>query len=62
MTGDIGGGRDSALTSPFGCYGWGLRDCGNHEWYKATEDTDRCYHCEVGVRSRSRSKTPDQGQ
>lgn len=22
----------------------GTRDCGNHEWCKATEDTDLCYH------------------
>lgn len=36
------------------------RDCGNHEWYKATETTDRCYHCEVGVRSPS--EIPPRGQ
>jgi hypothetical protein len=29
----------------------GRRDCGNHEWHRATEETDRCYHCEIGVRS-----------
>lgn len=23
------------------------RDCGDHEWYKSTEDRDACYHCEV---------------
>jgi len=27
----------------------GTHDCGNHEWYKATEQTWRCYHCEPGV-------------
>jgi hypothetical protein len=28
----------------------GLHDCGQHEWHRFDEDTDRCYHCEVGVR------------
>ncbi|GAB4083045.1 hypothetical protein GCM10028783_39950 [Modestobacter muralis] len=28
----------------------GRRDCGSHEWYRATDVEDRCYHCEVGVR------------
>jgi hypothetical protein len=28
----------------------GLHDCGQHEWHKYDEETDRCYHCEVGVR------------
>jgi hypothetical protein len=28
----------------------GASDCGDHEWYKATDDEDHCYHCEVGVR------------
>ncbi len=27
----------------------GSRDCGDHEWYSATEQTWRCYHCESGV-------------
>lgn len=27
----------------------GSRDCGNHEWYKASEQTWRCYHCGPGV-------------
>ncbi len=27
----------------------GRHDCGEHEWYKAAEQTWRCYHCEVGV-------------
>lgn len=27
----------------------GSRDCGHHEWYKAAEETWRCYHCEPGV-------------
>lgn len=26
----------------------GRADCGDHEWYKAAEQTWRCYHCEVG--------------
>jgi hypothetical protein len=28
----------------------GRKDCRDHEWYKSTDDEDRCYHCEVGVR------------
>lgn len=28
----------------------GARDCGDHEWYRATETTDACYHCRVGER------------
>jgi hypothetical protein len=28
----------------------GQHDCGDHEWYRSTEDLDRCYHCEVGVK------------
>ncbi|MDP9386837.1 MAG: hypothetical protein M3Q48_02635 [Actinomycetota bacterium] len=28
----------------------GRRDCGDHEWYKASDEVDRCYHCEVGER------------
>ena len=24
-----------------------VRDCGAHEWYKATAETDACYHCQV---------------
>lgn len=28
----------------------GARDCHAHEWYLSDENTDRCYHCEVGVR------------
>ena len=27
----------------------GRRDCRDHEWYKASEQTWRCYHCEVGI-------------
>jgi hypothetical protein len=23
----------------------GRKDCGNHEWYKATAEADNCYHC-----------------
>ncbi len=30
----------------------GLNDCGQHEWHAYDETTDRCYHCEVGVRPR----------
>jgi hypothetical protein len=30
----------------------GLEDCGQHRWHAWDEDTDRCYHCEVGVRPR----------
>lgn len=28
----------------------GKHDCGQHEWYREDELTDRCYHCEVGER------------
>lgn len=28
----------------------GRRDCGNHEWYRSSDEIDRCYHCDVGVR------------
>lgn len=27
----------------------GSKDCGNHEWYKASEQTWHCYHCTPGV-------------
>jgi hypothetical protein len=27
----------------------GARDCGAHEWYRAGEQTWRCYHCEPAV-------------
>jgi hypothetical protein len=30
----------------------GLKDCGQHRWHAYDDDTDRCYHCEVGVRPR----------
>ena len=30
----------------------GSRDCGRHEWYRADERVDHCYHCRVGVRPR----------
>jgi hypothetical protein len=28
----------------------GRHDCGQHEWHRDEKNTDRCYHCEVGVR------------
>lgn len=28
----------------------GRKDCGHHEWYRATDALDRCYHCDVGER------------
>lgn len=28
----------------------GSKDCGDHEWFRVDEDTDWCYHCEVGER------------
>jgi hypothetical protein len=28
----------------------GAKDCGDHEWFRFDEDTDLCYHCEVGKR------------
>lgn len=27
----------------------GQHDCGDHEWYRADEQTWLCYHCDVGV-------------
>jgi hypothetical protein len=27
----------------------GPRDCGAHEWYRADEETWRCYHCEPAI-------------
>jgi hypothetical protein len=30
----------------------GLGDCGQHVWSAYDAETDRCYHCEVGVRPR----------
>jgi hypothetical protein len=27
-------------------------DCGRHRWHAWDADTDRCYHCEIGVRPR----------
>ena len=31
----------------------GTHDCGQHEWYKATDDVDYCYHCVIGIRQPS---------
>jgi hypothetical protein len=31
----------------------GARDCGTHEWYRADQQTWRCYHCEPGAASSS---------
>lgn len=31
----------------------GARDCGAHEWYRADEQTWRCYHCEPAVANSS---------
>lgn len=28
----------------------GRDDCGQHDWYKATDGEDHCYHCSPGVR------------
>lgn len=28
----------------------GSRDCGDHEWFRADDRTDRCWHCTVGER------------
>jgi hypothetical protein len=28
----------------------GSADCGEHEWFRADERTDRCWHCTAGVR------------
>lgn len=36
----------------------GSMDCGNHEFYNADDVIERCYHCEVGVRSRTAVLTP----
>lgn len=29
----------------------GLKDCGNHEWYREDDRLALCYHCEAGERS-----------
>jgi hypothetical protein len=31
----------------------GARDCGAHEWYRADQQTWRCYHCQPAVTSSS---------
>lgn len=36
----------------------GLGDCGGHEWYRSDEATDRCYHCEAGVRAHQQLAVP----
>jgi hypothetical protein len=28
----------------------GVTDCGAHEWYRATDEVEHCYHCSVGKR------------
>lgn len=28
----------------------GETDCGAHEWYRATDEAEHCYHCSVGHR------------
>ena len=28
----------------------GAKDCGDHEWFRLNDETDLCYHCEVGER------------
>jgi hypothetical protein len=33
-----------------GVAGKGATDCGAHEWYKADDRVERCYHCAVGER------------
>lgn len=36
----------------------GVRDCGQHEWYRQDDDIDCCYHCMVGVRPRQPIEVP----
>lgn len=31
----------------------GRRDCRDHEWYRSSDSTDRCYHCTVGEQAHS---------
>ncbi len=33
-----------------GVLGKGRRDCGDHDWYKESDEVDRCYHCDMGER------------
>ena len=40
----------------------GGRDCGAHEWYRADDETWRCYHCEVGVATSSPWSSEEQLQ
>jgi len=28
----------------------GKQDCGDHEWYRSTDEIYRCYHCVAGIR------------
>lgn len=35
----------------------GARDCGRHDWYRADDRTEACYHCRVG--RRSHASAPD---
>lgn len=42
--------RGHAPTPLVGLFPKGRKDCGAHEWYRVDGATDRCYHCDVGVR------------
>lgn len=33
-----------------GLFSPGRKDCGDHDWFRADEHTDRCWHCVVGER------------
>jgi hypothetical protein len=37
-----------------GVAGKGKHDCGDHEFYKATDEFELCYHCDVGTRPHDR--------
>lgn len=36
----------------------GAKDCGDHEWYRATDAVEHCYHCLVGRRQVARRSSP----
>lgn len=42
--------RGHGPAATVGLFPKGTRDCGDHDWYRADSDTDRCYHCTIGVR------------
>jgi hypothetical protein len=42
--------RPPAFLVDLGVAAEGKSDCGNHDWYKYTDEEEHCYHYVVGVR------------